>query len=1232
MKNILLFIMFFMITYSATAERFTVEIDGLSFSTLSDSTARVNKSSQMGENKDIVIPSEVTINENNYIITEIGDFSKTDIVSVEIPSSVTKINYKAFHQCSELINVFFSANSQLSGIGERAFSQCTSLTSVNFSELAKLKTIGSYAFYECTSLVSVNFSELMQKISNNAFSGCTSLTSVNFSGLTQLTTIESAAFSGCTSLTSVNFSGLTQLTTIESSAFARCTSLTSVNFGEESQLISLGGYAFNRCESITSIEIPSSVSSVGNYAFSGCSNLTSLNFGEESQLISLGNYAFEGCTSLTNIEIPGSVSSLGEYLFSGCSNLRSVNFGENSQIVSLGEKVFSGCKSYITNINFGDNSQLTTIGESLFKGFSNLERVNFGNNSQLASVEKYAFDNCYRLIEVNFGEESQLTTIKDFAFSGCTSLSSVNFGENSQLASIGKYAFNKCTGLITIDIPDNVTSIGEYAFYDCTSLANVYFSDYSQLISIGQDAFKKCTSLTYFEIPSGLTSFRSVFSSCANLSTVVLRHQNYMGIDHAYFHDNLRYSGVLYVPYSKLEQYINSSWKDYFYEIREFPQINDRFDVEIPTDNDVVEVNVRVVNENPLEVELVSLCSPIEGETLIIPSTVEGYDGTSFRVCAIKDSMLEGCDNLTYVSIPKTVNRIENAFLGCSNIETLSVDNRFPRDIEVTNETFSGLSDLVTLIVPSGTVERYAELEEWSKFYQIVEKSPVSIDDIHANSNSDAMLTLNLNTDELIAGMQYRITLPNGIMPLYENGSFFIELTERTENMTIVGHKDPDLENSYMFVMLSLEGDNITGTEGALLKIKLKLDEDIEVGNYEVILDMISATSSLLETQELMDTYAIITVDDTYIQERELSKGWTWYSTYVNVSGSEGLNMMKEDLAESAIQIKGQNNFVNNQNGIWYGQLNGLSSDQMYMIHMSEAATLEMTGELIDPSECPITLSTNWKWISYPLNYSMNLVTALSNYTPSNGDYIKSQNNGFAQYYSSLGWRGTLNSLTPGQGYMYQNTSGSVRTLVFADNSTKEMTKENVTTENNRWTPNESKYPTNMTMIAVVELDSDFEVAAFSDGECRGSARPVYIEELGKNIVFMTIYGEGDETINFRYYDINDDEEYVITNTMIFGANSTVGDLMEPYVLKLATVNIDEYSENVINIYPNPADRNAEIHFAVECEKIEVYNSLGVKISEYENVNHIDGIETSGVYMIKVIMNGDVKYDRIVVR
>lgn len=371
------------------------------------------------------------------------------------------------------------------------------------------------------------------------------------------------------------------------------------------------------------------------------------------------------------------------------------------------------------------------------------------------------------------------------------------------------------------------------------------------------------------------------------------------------------------------------------------------------------------------------------------------------------------------------------------------------------------------------------------------------------------------------------------------------------------------------------------------------------------------------------------------IHQRALTANWNWYSTYVNVYGEDAFEMITNSLGDAAEQLKTQLAFTNYYPELgWYGALETLDPREMCMIDMSEPMTLKMSGFEINPEEFPITLSTNWKWISYPITEEMDVAKALSNITPNDGDMIKSQT-GFSQYYESLGWRGSLMTMIPGQGYMYQNTSGTEKTLYYpSSNGSKSELKANVTTENNYWKPEVGKYPTNMSVVAIVDTDvySDYEVAAFSNGECRGSARPIYIEELDRNIIFLTIYGEDEDTINLKYYDVINEKEYDIKNTFVFGIDATIGNIVEPYVISLIPSNLEEISKNAFGVYPNPVNTNTEIHLAKICDKVWVYNTLGVKIAEYDNVNHIKGIEISGAYVIKIVDEGVIKYDRIIVR
>ena len=65
-----------------------------------------------------------------------------------------------------------------------------------------------------------------------------------------------------------------------------------------------------------------------------------------------------------------------------------------------------------------------------------------------------------------------------------------------------------------------------------------------------------------------------------------------------------------------------------------------------------------------------------------------------------------------------------------------------------------------------------------------------------------------------------------------------------------------------------------------------------------------------------------------------------------------------------------------------------------------------------------ITLMPGWNWISYPNAVSMDIEDALGDFEPVGGDRLKSVNLS-TEYDSEWGWEGELETLVPGQGYMY---------------------------------------------------------------------------------------------------------------------------------------------------------------------------------------------------------------------
>jgi hypothetical protein len=100
----------------------------------------------------------------------------------------------------------------------------------------------------------------------------------------------------------------------------------SVTFESGSQLSRLEAQAFYR-SGLTSIDLPASVTFIGEKCFSDCGSLMSVTFESGSQLSRLEARAFYW-TGLTSIHLPDSVTFIGEKCFSGCDPHMSVTFGD----------------------------------------------------------------------------------------------------------------------------------------------------------------------------------------------------------------------------------------------------------------------------------------------------------------------------------------------------------------------------------------------------------------------------------------------------------------------------------------------------------------------------------------------------------------------------------------------------------------------------------------------------------------------------------------------------------------------------------------------------------------------------------------------------------------------------------------------------------------------------------------------------------------------------------------
>ena len=223
------------------------------------------------------------------------------LTSVSLPSTLTSIGEAAFAGCAELTEI--SLPSTVATIGNYAFSSASKLADVKGGE--GVRTIGDYAFSRDAALTTVASLPQVEIIGGHAFSGCSQMADFTFAP--SLRTIGESAFAG-SGLTSADMSGCTSLSVVGAWAFADNGSLREVNM--PATVTSLGEGAFFYSSALQQVALPEGLVKINEYTFMGGKAVATVTLPEG--LKEIGDYAFSDWTTVREIIIPSTVEYIGD--------------------------------------------------------------------------------------------------------------------------------------------------------------------------------------------------------------------------------------------------------------------------------------------------------------------------------------------------------------------------------------------------------------------------------------------------------------------------------------------------------------------------------------------------------------------------------------------------------------------------------------------------------------------------------------------------------------------------------------------------------------------------------------------------------------------------------------------------------------------------------------------------------------------------------------------------------
>ena len=269
---------------------------------------------------------------------------------------------------------------------------------------------------------------------------------------------------------------------------------------------------------------------------------------------------------------------------------------------------------------------------------------------------------------------------------------------------------------------------------------------------------------------------------------------------------------------------------------------------------------------------------------------------------------------------------------------------------------------------------------------------------------------------------------------------------------------------------------------------------------------------------------------DQYIQSIPLWPGWNWIS--LNVLNDDYyyvkdlLNMftwkdgdMLSDETKNISLLYQDGQWVSNKGSRQLDDLH-LNVGHSYRVKVSDYTIVELEGSAVkDEEDRIITVQNGWNSIGYTPLVNLPISTALADYLEEakDGDVVKNKTS-FAMFSeganNSRGWKGNLQYMKPGEGYMLYRQGKEPATFTYPYHEANATFFEGTITA--KRAPMAESYADNMVMTATaegVELQQGDKLIAFADGGIVGETELLTLDS--KEMFFLTIAGEKATPVSF---------------------------------------------------------------------------------------------------------------------